>query len=117
MKCTIKSQHLFGKPSRRGYHNKECADAMEASGLMPSSTGQFGGRRTGQHMDHYIVEGGTVKYVDLVDEGKRAKKAKSKTRFSCPACGQNAWGKPDLEIDCRPCGVAMLEVVPAEQAA
>lgn len=42
---------------RRGYHDAVWADAMEAVGLMPSSTGAEGGKRTGQSMDHYIVDG------------------------------------------------------------
>lgn len=48
----------FGTPGRARYHNKEWADKMEAIGLMPSSTGQEGGKRTGDRMSHYIVEGG-----------------------------------------------------------
>jgi predicted SprT family Zn-dependent metalloprotease len=30
-------------------------------------------------------------------------KVASKTRFSCPECKVNAWGNPNLRIDCRPC--------------
>lgn len=48
----------FGKPGRRGYHNKEWADKMETIGLMPSSTGKPGGARTGEKMADYAVEGG-----------------------------------------------------------
>ena len=51
-------QHHFGKPGRRGYHNKEWADFMEAIGLMPSSTGAPGGARTGDKMADYAIEGG-----------------------------------------------------------
>lgn len=46
-------QFHFGKPGRRGYHNKEWADKMEAIGLMPSSTGKPGGARTGEKMADY----------------------------------------------------------------
>ena len=31
---------------------------MESIGLMPSNTGQPGGKRTGQQMTHYIIEDG-----------------------------------------------------------
>lgn len=48
----------FGNPSRSGYHNKEWADKMQEVGLMPSDTGEPGGSKTGQHMTHYIIEGG-----------------------------------------------------------
>ena len=47
-----------GEPSRTGYHNREWADKMESIGLMPSSTGQPGGHRVGQHMSDYVIEGG-----------------------------------------------------------
>lgn len=51
-------QGRHGKPGRRGYHNKEWADKMEAIGLMPSSTGREGGKRTGEHMADYAIPGG-----------------------------------------------------------
>lgn len=51
-------QWHFGKPSRACYHNTEWADRMEAIGLMPSSTGESGGRRVGQKMADYVIAGG-----------------------------------------------------------
>lgn len=51
-------QHCFGKPSRQCYHNKEWANKMEEVGLMPSSTGEPGGSKTGQHMRDYPIDGG-----------------------------------------------------------
>ncbi len=51
-------QHEYGKPSRRSYHNKEWADKMESMGLMPSHTGAPGGKRTGQKMADYPIDGG-----------------------------------------------------------
>lgn len=51
-------QHHFGDPGRRGYHNKEWAEKMEAIGLMPSSTGLPGGAKTGEKMADYAIEGG-----------------------------------------------------------
>lgn len=51
-------QFHFGEPSRRGYHNQEWADKMEAIGLMPSSTGAPGGKKTGEKMADYPIEGG-----------------------------------------------------------
>jgi len=52
-------QFHHGTPGRRGYHNKEWADKMEAIGLMPSATGKPGGARTGEHMADYAIEGGS----------------------------------------------------------
>jgi predicted SprT family Zn-dependent metalloprotease len=51
-------QHKFGKPSQRSYHNKEWARKMEAIGLMPSNTGKSGGKKIGQKMSDYPIEGG-----------------------------------------------------------
>lgn len=50
--------HHFGDPGRRGYHNKNWANAMIAIGLMPSHTGEPGGQTTGEKMTHYILPGG-----------------------------------------------------------
>lgn len=53
----LEQQH-FGKPGRRGYHNKAWGELMRAIGLEPSNTGAPGGDDTGQQMTHYIVAGG-----------------------------------------------------------
>lgn len=51
-------QFHFGNPGRRGYHNKEWAGKMESIGLMPSSTGQPGGAKTGEKMADYPIPDG-----------------------------------------------------------
>lgn len=51
-------QQEYGNPSRSGYHNREWAARMEAIGLMPSDTGEPGGKRTGQCMSDYALPGG-----------------------------------------------------------
>lgn len=52
-------QHLnSAKPPRRRYRNKEWADMAEAVGLMPSDTGLPGGKRTGDGVLVYIIDGG-----------------------------------------------------------
>jgi hypothetical protein len=38
----------------------------------------------------------------------RNKYDRNKQKVTCPRCGQNAWGKPNLAINCRPCGLPML---------
>lgn len=51
-------QENLGTPPRRGYHDKEWGNKMESIGLMPSSTGQIGGNKTGQQMmDYPIIDG------------------------------------------------------------
>jgi predicted SprT family Zn-dependent metalloprotease len=117
-------QHHHGKPSRNGYHNKEWAGLMRQVGLIPSSTGEEGGKDTGQKVSHYIEPGGrfatacaellkggyAVRYVELWGEGAdkaRAKKAASKTKYTCGSCGANAWAKPDAHLNCGDCDEAM----------
>jgi SprT-like family len=113
-------QQAHGKPSSRGYHNKQWAAKMKAVGLQPSSTGAVGGRETGQRVTHYIVPGGpfTKAFTKLAASGWKLnlqsahrsgqqKGPSSKTKFTCSSCGQNAWGKPDLAILCEPCGIKM----------
>ena len=51
-------QHEFGSPGRGRYHNKQWADAMESMGLMPSDTGRPDGKRTGDQMADYPIDGG-----------------------------------------------------------
>jgi len=51
-------QFHHGTPGRRGYHNREWAQKMESIGLMPSNTGEPGGKKTGEQMTHYIIPDG-----------------------------------------------------------
>jgi predicted SprT family Zn-dependent metalloprotease len=110
-------QETYGNPSRRGYHNREWAGKMREVGLQPTTTGEPGGRETGQAVTHYILPDGkyTQAFVKLADTGfqlrwqslpfgkqGRAKKS-SKTKFSCPECGQNAWAKPSAALICGEC--------------
>jgi len=115
-------QHAAGTAPKRGYHNKEWAAKMKSVGLQPSSTGMPGGRETGQHMSHYVIAGGAFEqvYNKLATTGWKLnlesahrpgsqKAPNSKVKFTCSSCGQNAWGKPDLAILCKPCRVQMRE--------
>lgn len=61
-------QRHFGKPTRSGYHNKEWSAKMEEIGLMPSDTGEPGGKRLGQQMTHYIIDGGLFQAVCKASE-------------------------------------------------
>jgi hypothetical protein len=114
-------QQEFGSPSRTGYHNAEWAEKMESIGLVPSDTGQPGGRRVGQRVSHYILEDGPFarafarmpeKFLlpwraGETDErgGRRGGKPapQSKLKYTCSGCGLNAWGKPDLHLVCGKC--------------
>jgi predicted SprT family Zn-dependent metalloprotease len=114
-------QDAHGTPSKRGYHNREWSQKMKEVGLQPSSTGMVGGKETGQRMSHYIIEGGpfVVAYDSLAATGWKLNlqsahrpggggRKESKVKFTCPSCRQNAWGKPELAILCKPCSRDML---------
>jgi hypothetical protein len=172
-------QHCFGQPSRSGYHNKEWARKMEQIGLMPSSTGQAGGKKTGQKMSDYPIKGAAFEratkafirktqglpwvdrfaaltpscqprdqelswdeelasedlvevagdealtalltspirelFQDLVPEEQLQETArkKVKSRYTCPHCHTNVWGKPSLKLLCGECGTAYEEIMAA----
>ena len=106
----------YGKPKKGGYHDKEFADKSESLGLIPSDTGQPGGKRTGSKMSHYIEENGPfwkafeampadikLPWVsgEIATETKeKDSPKKEKQKYECPKCGGKAWGKPDLNLFC-----------------
>ncbi len=118
-------QQEFGQPSRRGYHNEQWAAKMEEIGLMPSSTASPGGSRVGYKVSHYILEGGAfatayaampqhylLPWLCWEGQGARVKKPRqpSKVKFTCEACGCNAWGKPNLRLVCGDCDEQMAAI-------
>jgi hypothetical protein len=108
-------QETYGEPSRRGYHNRQWAEKMQAVGLQPSSTGEPGGMETGQAMSHYILQEGKYAgaFAKLAGSGLqlhwqsvqsgRGAKVSSKRKFTCPECQQNAWAKPGAVLICGSC--------------
>lgn len=117
-------QHHFGeKKSRTAYHNAEWAAKMESIGLMPSSTSQPGGKKTGQKMGDYVIPGGLFERVvaelsadELNEIGstvlppKQSDPAKKKVKHTCPSCGQNGWGQRDSLFICGRCMFQKEEV-------
>ena len=131
-------QEVFGKPSKCGYHNREWAKKMKAIGLQPSATDLPGDKETGPQMSHYILADGRFAraYSALATTGWKlnlesaargvsltgvslkggqpsggqpnGRKDGSKTKFTCPRCGVNCWGKSSLEVDCRLCGLPLM---------
>ncbi|MCH9807169.1 MAG: SprT-like domain-containing protein [Alphaproteobacteria bacterium] len=121
-----------------GYHDAVWADRMEVAGLMPSDTGAPGGKRIGPKVSHYIIPGGAfeqaataliergykIRWADrLAPEAKAAgippaeeagsapsqpKKPKDRIKFTCAACGLNAWAKPSALMKCCPCDEPLL---------
>jgi hypothetical protein len=111
-------QHHFGKPGRGRYHNKQWAAKMDELGLTPSHTGEPGGKRTGERVSHYIVEGGPyarawdalpgfrLDYQDRIS-GRPPAPGKVKCKYVCEGCDIHVWGKSDLQILCVACSLPM----------
>lgn len=111
-------QQAHGTPPRRAYHDRQWSAKMEAIGLMPSTTGEQGGKKVGQKMTHYIIEGGPYltafqrmpaelllpwKTNGQIGKETKGKKKSSKRKYTCPSCNANAWGKEGLAIVCGEC--------------
>lgn len=115
-------QYLIGDPPRKGYHDKGFASLMNNIGLQASSTGEPGGRVIGQSMSHYILEGGKFEIAAgafLLGESKlqwnstpniKISKERKKTRkkFICPECLQQAWAKKTASLICGDCRAKMI---------
>jgi hypothetical protein len=137
-------QKHHGKPGRRSYHNKEWGAKMEAIGLMPSSTGKPGGKKTGESVADYPIEGG--RFLEATDRllktfklswtdrfparhvnaetlenaitgglltalgqdgaDQQAPTKQTRTKYTCPVCETNVWGKANLKLMCGECGFA-----------
>jgi hypothetical protein len=86
---------------------KEWAAKMKEVGLIPTDTGQPGGKEVGKKVTHMIAEAGffekachafLAKTGPILDHGRagvgaavtRKKKAASKTKYTCPMCELNA---------------------------
>lgn len=124
-------QEAHGTPPRGGYHDKKWGAKMKELGLYPSSTHEAGGEETGDRMGHYILPDGAYAraHKKLALTGfalnwqsqqangvERAKKQASKTKYTCPDCGTNAWAKPDTLLICGGCFEADDEPTTMEPA-
>jgi hypothetical protein len=129
-------QQTHGKPPTRCYHDRQWAAKMREIGLQPSTTGEPGGKETGQSVTHYIIPAGPYAQAfaklkatgfqlqwESAPAGKQAKAKKaSKTKFTCPECGQNAWAKSDALLICGGCyedgegDICLMLAEPGEEA-
>ncbi|MBC7683660.1 MAG: SprT-like domain-containing protein [Bdellovibrionales bacterium] len=125
-------QQTHGTPPRRSYHDRQWAEKMKEIGLQPTATGEPGGKETGQSVTHYIILGGLYAqaYAKLKAQGfelhwqsvpgqKAKAKAASKTKFTCPTCGQNSWAKPAAALICGDCyddGEGEISIMVAEES-
>jgi len=116
-------QHDLGTPPRRCYHDKEWAGKMKEIGLIPSDTGEPGGKETGQKMDHYIdPDGNFIQAFKKMphefklpwlsgggDEEKEKEKKPTikKIKLTCPGCEMTIWILADdvgRQVSCDDCG-------------
>lgn len=120
---------LNGENPVRNYHSKDWAEEMKAIGLYPSSTGEPGGKETGQSMSHYIIQGGMfekaagaflldgkkILFESPILPGKeRGKRVKTRSKYSCGSCDLNVWAKPGAKIACGECRTLLVEDVDDE---
>lgn len=123
-----------GRPSRSGYHNMTWSKKMQDLGLQPTHDGTPTGRPHGQKMTHIIVAGGPfdlackkllshefrLAWYDRLHEMTRVdggdgsdeppsapSSAGKRTKFTCPTCAANAWGKPSIKLICGDCRTNM----------
>lgn len=125
-------QKTHGTTPRRNYHDRQWAAKMKEIGLHPSDTAAPGGKETGQSVSHYVIEDGAfavafaklqttgfkLRWQSRADDPTRKNKAASKTKYTCPSCGQNAWAKPAASLLCGECyddGEGEIRVMEAEE--
>jgi hypothetical protein len=115
-------QHQYGRPGRGRYHNREWAKMMETVGLMPSTTGQPGGKKMGESVSHSILPSGLFNQVvqalfrtglhlnwqsgfarNTERQPVLLRPSRNKTTFHCESCGQKAWAKPTAHLLCGDC--------------
>ena len=115
-------QQEYGKPGKNGNHNREWVGLMERIGLIPSNTGQPGGKKTGRQMTHYIDPMGDFLTAcnELIDTGfdlpyftrpreaAAKKKDLSKVKHTCPSCDFKAWAKQGANLICGDCNEQLV---------
>ena len=123
--CHHWQRHCDAEPKRH-YHDENWSAKMVEIGLQPSSSGEVGGKVTGQHMSQYIIPDGPFEQAcdkliatgwalnlqSTPRPGPKVKKDPSKAPFICPACTspKKFWGKPSSRWVCPECGcLAILE--------
>jgi hypothetical protein len=119
-------QEEYGERGRGRYHNREWARKMHSIGLMASDTGEPGGAPTGDSVSHYILddrpfakacseflEGAQLSWETAIEDGLRnAARGATRTKFTCPICGDNVWAKPSAEPVCGRCSLETSELIP-----
>lgn len=138
--CHMWQAHFGERRSLRSYHNKEWGEKMESVGLMPSHTGKPGGKKTGQKMADYPIEGGLflqvcerlitpeydlswhdrfgIKPVSTPSSGDEVtgeplespSNKSNRAKYTCSSCQTNVWGKHGLSIVCGECQQIFVQI-------
>jgi len=105
------------KPSSNGYHDRLWSTKMQSIGLIPSSTGEEGGKKTGSKMTHYIEKNGlfeqkTNEFISAHDNiflfsgiaqlKQKTAENRNKIKYKC-SCGEKLYSQPGLEATCKKC--------------
>ena len=115
-------EHYGDNVPTKNYHNREWARKMASLGLMPSVTGAPGGKQTGVHISHYILDHGWFAslYAELADPGQplftwqetpklnTAKDQPKKYKYVCAYCEQKAWAHEGARLSCADCNEPMI---------
>jgi ribosomal protein S27E len=56
-----------------------------------------------------LVAPATTTQVASIIEKPRTGNRSNRSKYSCPACALNVWGKPGLKVGCVDCGVVLQE--------
>lgn len=112
----------YGTPGKGGYHNRAWAESMKAIGLMPTSSGEPGGKETGRSISHCIIENGLFheaakNYIEknnfsidwiLIEKPSKTKTPRKRT-YRCE-CVQPVYANlSGRKIHCLECDSEMLE--------
>lgn len=121
--CHAWEFRVDGTEAKNGHHDRIWGAQMVRCGLMPSSTGQPGGKQTGRQMAHYILDNGAFQWwfdrrrvehmqrreplLPLLQETPRLidkKRPPKKYKHVCPTCvGVKAWALDGADLLCGAC--------------
>ena len=116
-------QAVWGQDYKAGVHNKEWVRRMEAVGLIPSATGEPGGKQTGRRVTHYIAMDGpfdracnelllyvSFQYESMPTAAKAKRKTVKRVKLTCPLHPHvEVRAAPGTRVCCADCGELLAE--------
>ncbi len=122
----VQQFYLGNRPERGNFHDREWGDMMEKIGLMPSNTGEKGGRKLGVKMSHWIIPNGKFEIyckeflqdkkinwqnVRINESAKQTRNRTPKLKYKCPDCEKSVSSKDEIKVMCMSCNQEMEEQV------